>query len=117
MKDNHVQAQQERTSFARGLRSLMRRHNLTGSALAKNAGLSKSAVSNYLLGKATPTHATRKAIASAFGVPPKKLAFPADDRPSFEVNIAKGNKPYVRLEGHLPTEVIQELQRILVPYL
>jgi len=109
-----------KSQFAMNLRNLMQKRHLTGAALATKAKLSKSAVSNYVGGKAVPNLESRKALAKALGVGVEVLA-PVDSealdniaRWKFE---SQGGKAYVTLSGVISLEAALEINKIVAPFL
>lgn len=107
-----------KSHFAQTLRTLMKKKNLTGTALATKAKLSKSAVSNYLGGKAVPNSESQAALAKALGVSPSVLTpvEGADSEGAIYKMEAQDGRAYVRISGWVTMEAALELHRIMTPF-
>jgi transcriptional regulator with XRE-family HTH domain len=108
-----------KSQFAQTLRTLMKKKNLTGTSLATKAKLSKSAVSNYLGGKAIPNAESQAALAKALGVSVNALA-PAEGADGSSGAIYKmesqHGRAFVRINGWVSMEAALELHRIMTPF-
>lgn len=108
-----------KSQLADFLRKLMRKKKLNGAQLAEKAGLSKSAVSNYLGGKAVPNLESREALAKVLGVTADKLELAADDDIEGAIYSVewRGGKARVKLHGLISVDVAAKIQELVRPFL
>lgn len=114
----------EARAFGKLLRGLRGRR--TQAELAKGAGLTRSAIANYELGRSKPTEATVEALASALQVEPAAL-FPEPTADDFveaikidfppDGGLSADELAFIRLLRCAPDDLIVSTARHLVEYI
>lgn len=116
-------SQMSKQEFGRNLYRLMIAKGWTQSYLAKQAGILRGSVSDYINGKTFPSPKATRKLAAALGVPETELlpnqiiGAIADDVPElgFRVSPADPTKAYLQINMLVPVQAALQVLALLQP--